>query len=426
MHKLIQNGRVIDPANNIDTVADLYIVDGVIAGIGNTPEGFNADRTIDATDQLVIPGLVDLAARLGEPGSNYAGNIASETQAAVHGGVTSVCCSPDMNPVIDSTAVIELIHNRMQASYACRILPLGALTYQLEGKALSEMATLKKAGCVAVSNGLRTMQNAEVMRRSFEYAKSCELSVLLFCEDTDLRNNGVVHEGAIGTRLGLPMTPVSAETVAISRAILLAEEAGCHLHICRVTSARAVELIAEAQQRDINVTADVSITHLHLNDLDTADYNTLCHLRPPLRSQSDREALIQGLKSGVITAVCSDHQPHTLDAKLAPFSQTEAGASTIEVLLPLMLNLVENQALDLNEAIALITHKPADIIGQTFGTLAKNASADICIIDPNKEWQVTPENLISEGKNCPFKQWHLQASVTHTLLEGHLVYKDRN
>lgn len=423
MQTLIQHGRVIDPANDVDDITDLYIVDGKVAGIGNAPNGFNAEKTINATDQLVIPGVVDLAARLGEPGSNYAGNIASETQAAVHGGVTSVCCSPDMNPVIDSTAVIELIHNRMQASYACRILPLGALTYQLEGKALSEMATLKKAGCVAMSNGLRAMQNAEVLRRSLEYAKSCDLSVLLFCEDTDLRNNGVVHEGAIGTRLGLPMTPVSAETTAISKAILLAEAAACHLHICRVTSARAVELIAAAQARDINVTADVSIAHLHLNDLDTADYNTLCHLRPPLRSQSDRDALIQGLKSGVISAVCSDHQPHTLDAKLAPFSQTEAGASTIEVLLPLMLNLVENQALDLKDAIALITHKPAEIIDQSFGTLTENASADICIIDPNKEWQVNEDNLISEGKNCPFKQWHLQANVTHTLLEGNLVYQ---
>jgi dihydroorotase len=418
----IKGGRLLDPANKLDSKQELFIADGVIAGIDKKPNGFKSDLEIDAKNKLVLPGLVDICARFREPGFEHKGTYQSESLAATSSGVTSICCPPDTDPVVDTTAVVEFIIQRSKEAGRTKIYPLGALTQGLQNKQLAEMELLKEAGCIGVSNALMPMDNAEILRRAFEYAHSCGLTVFLYAEDNDLKNNGTAHEGAISTRLGLPAIPESAETVAISRALILVEQTGAHVHFCRVSSARAVSLIKAAQEQGLPVTADVAICNLHLTDMDIADYNSNCHLRPPLRSERDRTGLIEGINNGTISAVCSDHQPHDVDAKSAPFSLTEPGASTIEHLLPLMMHLVNRNELKLEQAIALLTSQPANIAGIDKGTLAIGKDADVCIFDTEANTSISSANMLSTGKNTPFNNWELQGTVTHTLLNGKLVF----
>lgn len=418
----IKDGRLIDPSSGLDAKQDLYIADGVIASINKKPNGFKSDLEINARDKLVLPGLVDICARFREPGFEYKGTYKTESLAATSSGVTSICCPPDTDPIVDTTAVVEFIIQRSREAGRTKIYPLGALTHNLENKQLSEMQLLKEAGCVGVSNALTPMDNAEILRRAFEYAHSCDLTVFLYCEDNNLKNNGTAHEGAISTRLGLPAIPESAETVAISRALILVEQTGAQVHFCRVSSARGVSLIKAAQEQGLPVTADVAICNLHLTDMDIADYNSNCHLRPPLRSERDRTGLIEGINNGTITAVCSDHQPHDVDAKSAPFSLTEPGASTIEHLLPLMIHLVNRDELKLEQAVALLTSQPAKIAGIDKGTLALGKDADVCIFDMETSTSVSSSNMLSTGKNTPFNNWELQGAVTHTILNGNVVF----
>lgn len=394
----IEGGRLLDPENKLDAKQDLYIADGKIVGIKNKPDAFERDLQIDAKDKIVLPGLIDLCARLREPGFEHKGTFKTETLAASSSGITSICCPPDTDPIIDTPAVVEFINQRSREAGRTNIYPLGALTQDLKGEQLAEMYLLKQAGCVGVSNALQAMDNAEILRRAFEYAHSCDLTVFLFAEDNTLKNNGTAHEGAIGTRLGLPAIPEAAETVAISRALLLVELTGVRVHFCRISSARSVGLIKAAQEQGLPVTADVAICNLHLTDMDIADYNSDCHLQPPLRSERDRAGLIAGINEGTISAVCSDHQPHDVDAKAAPFSLTEAGASTIELLLPLMSHLANRKEIKFTDAISLLTHKPASILGIDKGTLGIDKDADICIFDPNLHKSIVKENLLSAGK----------------------------
>ena len=400
----------------------MFIADGKIVGIKKKPDGFQSDLLIDAKDKIVLPGLVDLCARLREPGQERKGTFQSELLAANNSGITSVCCPPDTRPVIETTAVVELIHQRARDTHRANVYPLGALTQGLQGKQLAEMNTLKRAGCIGVSNAFAPVTNTEVLRRAFEYAHSCDLTVFIFAEDYALRNNGVVHEGPLSTRLGLPAIPETAETIALSRALLLIEQTNVQAHFCRLSSARSVKMIKDAQEQGLPVTADVAICNLHLTEMDIADYNSNCHLQPPLRSERDRQGLIEGLNQGVITAVCSDHQPHDADAKAAPFSLTEPGASTIEHLLPLMLHLVNRKELKLETAIAALTCQAANILGIDKGTLGINKDADICILDTDKSINIEINNLLSDGKNSPFKGWELQGQVTHTLFNGKVVF----
>lgn len=423
MRIAIKHGRIVDPANNQDRVTDLYIEKGKIVAVGNTPAGFTPNRTIDAKGKIVCPGLVDLSVRLCEPGYEHKATIASETTAAASTGITSICCPPDTYPVIDTSAVVELIYQRALKTNMARVYPLGALTHGLKGETLAEMHALKGAGCIGVSNAYAPLDNSAVLRRALEYAATCGLTVHLFCEDSYLRDQGVVHEGIMSVRLGLPAIPETAETIAVSRALLLVEQSGACVHFCRISSARSIELIARAKKQGLPVTADVSITHLHLTEIDLGAFNSHCNLRPPLRSQYDKEGLRKGLADGTIDAICSDHQPHDDDAKSAPFSMTEPGASTLDVLLPLTLQLARDNTLTLSQAIATLTIKPAKIAGIQAGHLSAGAVADICIIDPEKSWTVIKNNLLSAGKNNPFMGWELTGKVTHTLLGGRIVYE---
>jgi len=423
MRLRIVNGHIVDPANNINAMGDICIADGKIVSVLDRNKDFAAGQTIDAHENLVIPGMVDICARFREPGEEHKATIASESKAAASAGITSICCPPDTQPVIDSTAVVELIHQRAELNNT-RIFPLGALTHGLAGERLAEMHTLMAAGCVGVSNGNKPTKNTEVLRRAMEYAVSYDIPIFFFAEDYYLRNDGVIHEGATSTRLGLPPIPATAETVAVSQALLLMEQTGARLHMCRLSTARSMELIAEAKKNGLPVTADTGVCHLHLCDSNIGNYDTNYHLIPPLRSKQDKQALRKAFAEGVIDVICSDHQPHDDDAKAAPFSETEPGASTIEILFPLVYELVKGKVISLNDAVAALTVKPAGIMAIEHGTLSIGAKADVTIIDLAREFTVEKEQLVSSGKNTPFEGYKLNGKVTHTLIHGQIIYKD--
>ncbi len=423
MHTVIRNGRVIDPANRRDEVADLYIAAGRIVAIGASPNGFNVQKEIDARGKVVIPGLVDLRAHLREPGQKHKGSIASETRAAAAGGITTLCCSPDTRPVVDSAAVVELIRRRASEAGMAHVLPVAALSPDLAGEQISEMWSMKQAGCIAVSNAHRPMANTLVLRRALEYAASIDMPVMIYSEDPWLGNDGCVHEGVVSARLGLPGIPSCAEVIAVGRDLMLIEQTGVRAHFCQLSTAQGAEMVAAAQRRGVPVTADVSAHQLYLTEMDVGQFNSLCHVRPPLRSQRDRDGLRAALADGVIGAICSDHQPHDPDAKLAPFPSTEPGISALDTLLPLALRLADEGVVSLHEAIGRVTWQPANMLGLNAGTLSYGARADICIYDPERYWTVSEKSLQSRGKNTPFLGWELKGKVSHTLLDGRLVYE---
>ncbi len=419
----ILDGRVIDPAQAIDQVQNIYVADGRILALGKAPAGFGADREIDAKGQIVCPGLVDLCARLREPGLEHKATIASETAAAASAGITTLCCPPDTDPVIDNPAVAELIHQRAEQAGKARVLTLGALTKGLAGTQLSEMIALKEEGCVGLSNGLQPVSNAQVLRRAMEYAATHKLTIFLHAEDVFLRNRGCAHEGVVSTRLGLPGIPETAETAAVARDLVLIAQTGVRAHFCHLSSARAVEMITHAQHDGLPVSADVAAHQLFLTEMDISDFNSDCHVLPPLRSLRDRDGLRKAVAEGSVSAICSDHQPHEPDAKRAPFMSTEPGISALETLLPLTLRLVDEGVLSLSNALARLSSGPAHILGKDIGSLAVGRQADICIYDPAHVWTLTREQLHSRGKNTPFAGWEFKGRVTHTLLGGKLVYE---
>ncbi|VAX06502.1 Dihydroorotase [hydrothermal vent metagenome] len=420
MNKIsILNGHLIDPANNIDIPTDIHIANGKILALGAAPVDFQTSQTIDASGLTICPGLVDLNARMREPGHEHKATIASETAAAAKGGITTLCCPPDTDPIIDTPAVAEMIQRKAQQSGLCRILPIGATTKGLGGEKLSEMAALQNAGCVALSNALTPISNTLVERRVLEYAATFGITVFLRPEDPHLSNGGCAHEGSVATRLGLPGIPSAAETVAVARDLALAEHTGCKIHFRGLSCGTAVRKI---RLNKIQVSADVAAHQLFLTEDDLEGFNSNCHVRPPLRTNSDREALRKGVADGIISAICSGHQPHEPDAKEAPFPSTAPGISGLETLLPLTLRLVAEGVLDLPQALARITCGPADILGLPLGRLDVGTSADICIFNPEQHWQLTTDKMLSRGHNTPFLGQEFRGEVTHTLFEGRLVY----
>lgn len=422
MQRLIRGGRLVDPANGIDRVADLYLRDGRVAALDTAPPDFAADHTIDATGLVVSPGLIDLRARLREPGQEHKATMASEIDAAVAGGVTALCVPPDTTPLIDTPAMALMIRQRARQIGKSFVYPLGALTQHLDGALLTDMAALGEAGCVGVSNALHAVRDTVVMRRAMQYAATFDLTVFLHAHDAWLQGNGCVHEGEISTRLGLPAIPEAAETVGVGRDLALMEATGARCHFNGLSTGRAVEMIARARRDGVPATADVTAHHLHLTEHDIGFFNTQCHVMPPLRGTRDRERLLAGIRDGTINAVCSDHQPHEPDAKLAPFSESDAGISGLETLLPLTLRLVDAGVVDLPRALALLTSEPARILGIDAGHLGVGASADICLFDAQDEWLLDRQRLVSRGHNTPFHGWPLQGRVRHTLVRGELVY----
>ncbi len=419
---VIRNGRVIDPASGVDAVVSVCIAGDEIVAVGDAPEGFGADQEIDARGQVVCPGFVDLCARLREPGQEHKATIASETAAAAASGVTTLCCPPDTLPVIDTPAVAKLVQERAEQAGHARVIPIGALTRGLQGMELSAMSALKEAGCRAVGNAHAPVENLLILRRALEYAANCELLVVIRPEEASLRQRGCVHEGSVGSRLGLPAIPVAAETVAVAQALVLAEQSGLRIHFGQLSSARAVAMVAEAQGRGVAVSADVAIHQLHLTESAVECFNVDAHVHPPFRSQADRDALRQGIADGTLAAICSDHQPHDVNAKLDAFSSTEAGISSLETLLPLTLRLVDAGLLDLSAAIARLTSGPAAIMGLDAGTLRAGAQADICLFDPGLEWNAQGQDWRSRGTNSPFYGETFKGRVTRTLRAGQTVF----
>jgi dihydroorotase len=418
----ISGGRVIDPAGGIDAEQEVFIAAGRIAAIGSAPDGFSPDLEIDASGCIVCPGLVDLSARMREPGKEHKATIASESRAAASGGITTLCCPPDTYPVIDTPAVTELIRLRAETTGLTRIVTLGALTRGLAGEQLSEMAALRKAGCVGVSNALQPLANPLILRRAMEYAATFDLTVFLHADDHWLSNSGCVHEGRVATRMGLPGIPEAAETAAVARDLALVQQTGVRAHFCHLTSERAARMVARAQYDGLPVSADVAVPYLYLTEIDINNFNTQCHLIPPLRTVEDRQGLREALCRGTLSAICSDHQPHEPDAKLGPFPATEPGISGLDSLLPLALQLAHDQVLPLSDLLHRLTRGPAEILGLPCGTLASGATADVCIFDPERTWVLDTASMRSNGQNTPFMGWEMKGRVIHTLLAGRLVY----
>ncbi|MFA5677774.1 MAG: dihydroorotase [Pseudomonas sp.] len=422
MRITIAGARVIDPASQFDQITDLHIDGGLIHALGDAPDGFVAAQTIDARGMIASPGLVDLDVSLREPGFGRKGNIASETRAATAGGVTSLCCPPDSRPVLDTPAVAELILDRCERAGQTRVFPIGALTRGLEGEQLSELVSLRDAGCVAFTQGLSPIRSSRILRRALEYAAGFDLPIIFTPMDAALAEGGVAHEGATAARLGLPGIPETAETVALARDLLLIEQTGVRAHFSGLSSARGVDMLADAQARGLPVTADVAMYQLLLCDEDLDGYSSLLHVMPPLRSSTDRRALREAVQSSVIQAIASHHQPHESEAKRVPFAAAAPGISSVEILLPLALTLVADGLLELPALLARLTSGPAAALGLPAGRIAVGDSADVVLFDPAGTTEIG-NNWLSRGTNCPFLGQSAPGRVSHTLSQGRPVYR---
>jgi len=366
---------------------------------------------------------VDLSARLREPGFEYKATLESELLAAVAGGVTSLACPPDTDPPLDEPGLVEMLKHRAKMLNLAHVYPLGALTRQLQGKNLTEMCELREAGCVGFSQADAALTDTQVLWRAMQYAATFGFTVWLRPEDAYMAKGGVAHDGEVAARLGLQGIPASAEAIALATILRLAHETGAKVHLCRISTREGVEMIRQAKKDGLEVSCDIAATHLHLTEHDIGFFDAHCHLRPPLRSQRDRDALRAGLMDGTVDAICSDHTPVDDDAKLAPFAESEPGATGLELLLPLALKWAAETGLGLPKAIERVTSIPAHVLGIDAGHLSVGASADICIFDANAYWQVTPAVLRSQGKNTPFLGMELAGSVRWTLVAGHIVFQ---
>ncbi|MCZ4305617.1 dihydroorotase [Zoogloeaceae bacterium G21618-S1] len=420
----IANGRLIDPAHDIDQQRDLFIASGKVVGIGSAPDGFVAARSIDASGKIVCPGLVDLAARLREPGFEYLATLESEMEAAMAGGVTSLAIPPDTDPPLDEPGLVEMLCYRAKKLNRAHVYPVGALTERLEGKRLSEMSELMDAGCVAFSQANTPIVDTQVLFCALQYAATFGYRVWLQPIAPRFGHEGVAHDGEVATRLGLPGIPTAAETIALFTYIELARLTGAKLHITRLSSAEGLALVRAAKAEGLDITCDVSINHLHLSEMDIGYFNAHCRLNPPLRSLRDRDALQAALANGDIDALCSNHSPIDDDAKQVPFSEAEPGATGIELLLPLALKWGQGHKLSLLETLRRVTINPARIIGSKAGQLSLGARADICIFDAEGETTVTRERLRSQGKNTPFLGHNLPGKVCYTVVEGKVMYAE--
>lgn len=419
----IKNGRLIDPKQGVDAVQDIFIAKGKVVAIGAAPNEFQASRVIDAKSLIVCPGLVDLSVRLREPGLEYRATLESEMGAAVAGGVTSFACPPDTDPPLDEPGLVEMLKHRAKNLNQAHVYPIGALTQGLRGERLTEMAELNDAGCVVFGQPDGLLPNLRVLMQAMRYASTFDFSVWLRPQEISLTNDGVAHDGEVATRLGLPTVPVCAETIALSNIILLAKETGVRVHLCRISSAEGLAMIRVAKQQGLPLTCDVTINHMHLSDMDIGFFDSNCHLMPPLRGFSDRDALRNGLLDGTIDAICSDHAPVDEDAKLLPFGQSDIGATGVELLLPLTLKWGMEMRLPLLKVLAKITLDPAKILGIDAGHITVGNAADLCIFDPDDYWKVTSSAILSQGKNTPFLGMELPGRTRYTLVNGHIVYE---
>ena len=419
----IKNGRLIDPRSGTDTKQDVYIAAGRIVALGSAPADFKAGRVIDAGGLIVAPGLVDLSVRLREPGFEYKATLETEMHAAVAGGITSLACPPDTDPPLDEPGLVEMLKHRARSLNLVHVYPLGALTVQLAGKRLTEMVLLQEAGCMAFSQADAPLADTQVLWRALQYASTFGFPVWLRPQDGFLAQGGVAHDGEVATRLGLAGIPASAETIAIATIVQLVRDTGARVHLQRLSTARGVELVRGAKAEGLPLSCDVSAHHAHLSEMDLGYFDARCHVIPPFRSGRDRDALRQGLADGAVDALCSDHAPVDDDAKQLPFAEAEPGATGLELLLPLTLKWGAELKLPLLRTLAVVTDRPARILGIPAGSLAVGEAADVCIFDADAMQRVTAETLKSQGKNTPFLGTELPGQVRYTLVGGQVVFE---
>lgn len=432
MNLHISNGHLVDPANRIDAPLDLYLAGGKVAGVGAMPAGFVADRVIDATGLTVAPGLVDLSARLREPGYEYKATLESEMQAALQGGITSLVCPPDTDPVLDEPGLVEMLKYRAEKLNQAHVYPLGALTVGLKGQALTEMAELTEAGCIGFSQADAPIVDTVVLLRALQYAQTFGFTVWLRPQEPHLALGGIAHSGPMASRLGLSGVPVMAETIALHMIFELVRHTGARVHLCRISSAAGLALIRAAKKEQLPVTCDVGAHHVHLTDMDIGFFDANARLMPPLRAQRDRDAIRLALADGTIDAICSDHTPVDDDEKLLPFGEASPGATGLELLLSLALKWAQETlppagagtpVSAVARAVAKVTWDAAQVLNLPCGRLDIGRVADICIFDPQARWNVTPGALASQGKHTPFLGYELPAQVHMTIVAGHLAYQ---
>ncbi|MFH1683286.1 MAG: dihydroorotase [Candidatus Margulisiibacteriota bacterium] len=420
---LIKNGRVIDPASNLDGVRDILIENGKIKKIGKRVVGKGA-RVIDAKGMLVLPGLIDMHAHLRDPGRPDKETIATGTRAAAKGGFTSVCCMANTEPPIDNPAVVKYVRNKAETEGAVNVYPIAAVTKGLKGENLAEMGLMLEEGAIAFSDDGNPLMQAEIMRKALEYAKQFGVTVISHCEDKQLSHGGSMNESALSTEIGLPGIPALSEEVMVARDIMLAREFGL-VHIAHVSSANSVELIRQAKKKRIPVTGETCPHYFSLTEEAVKEYDTNAKVNPPLKSKKDVLAILKGLKDGTIDVIATDHAPHNIEEKNIEFNLASSGMIGLETALALVLtNLVNTKVLTLKQAVAKMTAGPAKILNLNKGTLKVGADADVIIVDPKAEWTVDASKFASKSKNTPFNGWKLKGKVLSTIVGGKVVVRD--
>lgn len=422
MRLLVKGGRVIDPANNLDKVLDILVENDKII---ETAENIYAEDCIiiEARGKLVCPGFIDLHVHLREPGYEYKEDIYSGTRAAAAGGFTAVCCMPNTDPVADNKAVISFIKEQARLKGAVNVLPIGAVTKKQEGQELSEIGELFEAGCVALSDDGKPVKRSDVMRHAMEYAKMFGLPIFSHCEDRELAGDGQMHEGFYSTYYGLKGIPAAAEEIMVARDIMLARLTGARVHICHVSTKGSVELIRRAKEEGISVTCEVTPHHLALTDEIVGSYDGDTKVNPPLRSEEHVQALIEGLKEGVVDCIATDHAPHEKEAKDCEYNLAAWGISGLETAIPVSMKLVHEGKISLMRWVEAYTVRPARILGIAGRSLAPGEKADITIIDPEMEKKVEPEKFYSKGKNTPFKAMTFKGWPFMTIVNGKIVFE---
>jgi len=423
MNLLIKGGRVIDPSQKLDAVLDVLVENGIVKEVGKGLVAAAGVETIDAAGKYVVPGLIDMHVHLRDPGLEYKEDIVSGTRAAAAGGFTSVCCMPNTKPVIDNKAIASYIIGKARAEGFANVFPVGSITYGLNGERMSEMGELKEAGCVAVSDDGRPVNNPELMRRALEYARGMGILVITHAEELSLVGEGVMNEGFTSTEIGLKGIPRVAEDIATARDVMLAEYTRSPIHIAHVSTEGSVRVIREAKARGVQVTCETAPHYFSLTDDAVRGYNTNAKMNPPLREAADVAAIKAGLKDGTIDAIATDHAPHHLDEKDVEFDAAMNGIIGLETSLPLSLKLVEEGVLALDQLIEKMSCNPSNILGLNRGTLKAGAIADITVIDPAARWTVAADKLASKSKNSPFLGWDVQGAAAWTVLAGRVVHK---
>jgi len=425
MRLSILDGRLVDPDTATDRRADLHLADGRIVAIGAPPQGFRAERTLDASGLVVAPGLVDLAARLREPGFEYRATLESEMRAALAGGVTSLSCPPDTDPPLDEPGLVEMLKHRARGLDQARLYPLGALTVGLKGEVITEMAELAEAGCVGFSQAGAPIFDTQVLLRAMLYANTYGFTVWARPQDPHLSRGGVAHSGPVAARMGLAGIPVAAETIALHTILDLVRETGCRVHLCRMSSAAGLELVRAAKAEGLPVSADVAVHHLHLIDVDIGYFDSQYRVDPPFRSQRDRDAIRAALADGTLDAICSDHTPVDDDAKQLPFAEAEPGVTGLELLLPLTLKWASETRTGLLAALSKVTVGASAVLGlgESAGTIREGAPADLCVFDPEVAWTVTREGLASQGRHTPYLGMEVIGRARFTVVDGRVVFE---